>query len=112
MHREINQRVGEPAFAAAVVTGACTTSEWLERCAQSCTANRIENSADKKGAVLPSAHKQPSILDELRLLSHKSLGVGGMAGMTADVMELADGVLASLVQQRTLIEGGGCIGSR
>src|SRR3977135_796184 len=54
--------------------------------------------------MVPSAHLEAAVLDQIHLVRHITLRIGGVAGMTADVVELADRVLERALQESTLVE--------
>src|SRR4029077_4300387 len=81
---------GQPAIQLAGVIGAGCASQRLQRRAHRRPADSVEVAVEDVGAGLaPPGQVEAAVLDLLGLLVGIALGVGGVAEMAADVVELA-----------------------
>src|SRR6266851_2327730 len=74
------------------------------RCARCGTADLVEVTADEDRAVVAVRQLEAARLHALSFFGGAALGVGRVASVVAVVMKASNGVLASLPQQRGLIE--------
>src|SRR6266849_5690670 len=89
-------------LAAVILAG--LASQRLQRRAHCRSTHSVEVPVENVGAVLPHAQVETAVLDLLGLLGGIALGVGRVAEMTADVVELARRVLARLLQEPALLK--------
>src|SRR6266705_6858638 len=94
VHGQIDQGVGKPAWVVAMVVFAIALGQRLQCSAQSRATDLVEDALDQDAAVFGGAEGEASRLHPLLLLIDDALGVGGMAGMQAGVLELDHALLA------------------
>ena len=106
VHGKVDQRVCHPAVVGAVVSGARPTSQGLQRRAHGGATGRIQDAAQEDGAIFGvGAQPEAAVLDQVGLGRRITLGIGGMPGMAAEVVELAHGVLERCIEEPPLVEG-------
>src|SRR4029077_1378186 len=103
-HRKVDQGVSYASVASPVIAFAGALRQRLERRPHRGTADLVEIAADEHCAVVAARQLEAACLDALGFFGGAALGVGGMASVVAVVMKASNGVLASLPQQRGLIE--------
>jgi hypothetical protein len=104
MHGNIDQRIGQPPLAVAMVVLAISLRQRLECCAQSTASDLVEDRLDQDAAVVGSAEGEASRLHPLPLLVDDTLRVGGMAGVSAGVVKLDHALLARVAQKPGFVE--------
>jgi len=104
VRRELNQRVGESAFAAAVIFGSGRTSERLQRRAQSSPARRVQPPVYQQRPVLTRTELQPAPLDGVRFVGGEALRVRGVANVMAEAPEPTHAQRFRLVQHELLVK--------
>src|SRR5216683_1763711 len=102
--RQLDQGIGQSAIPLAGVILAGFASQRLQRRAHGRPTHGVEDSVEHIGAVLPHAQVEAAVFDLLGLLGGITLGVGRVAEVTADVVELARRALSRLLQQPALLK--------
>ncbi len=104
VHREIDQRVGQPSVAVAIVVLARAPGQWLQRGSQSRASDLVEEAFDQQGAVVGRVQVETARLDAFLLLVDEALGVGRMLGVQTGVVKLEHALLASVAQEPGLVK--------
>ena len=104
VHGEIDERVGQAPRVVATVVLAIALGQRLQRAAQGTGSDLVEDSLDQDDSIIGGAEGEASRLHSLILLIDDALGIGGMLGMRAGVLELDQAFLARVVQEPGLVE--------
>jgi len=104
VHGQIDQGVGEAARVVALVVLAIALGQRLQGGAQSRAADLVQDPFDEDAAVFGGAEGEASRLHSLLLLIDYALGVGGVPGMNAGVLELDHALIARVTQEPGLVE--------
>ena len=107
MAGQFHQRISEPAVPSAVVVGAVSPGQWLQRSAQRRAANGVEHAADRQRPTTTRHELQAAVLHGVDVVCKHGRGVRRMSRMCAVKTEASDRVLECLVEQRLFIEPGG-----
>src|ERR1700716_254983 len=104
MHGEVDEGIGKPAIATAVVVFARAPGERLQRRLHRRPADLVEDAVDEDRAVISGGHGQASRLDALLLFFDEALRVARVARVHAGISEAGNAFLSRLAQELGLIQ--------
>src|SRR6266852_5161426 len=84
-HREVDQRVGQPALTVAIIVLARALGQKLQRRLQRRAPDLVEDALNEDDAIVSGGEGQASRLDSLLLLFDKTLGIARVPSMSACV---------------------------
>src|SRR5260370_261272 len=98
MSDDLDQGVGVPVFAAALVVIAAGLRQWLERTAERRSAQVIQPALEQQRAVFAGAELEAALLRRPVLLGRETFGVEGVPKVMAEMPEASHAELAGFLE--------------